>query len=114
MICQYCEKECKNSNSLKNHERLCKLNPNKQVPGWTIHNNNKNAKHSNRFIKAKEEGREIVVSEETRKKLGQTFKNKHHTTEVKNKISQNLKQYFENNHDKVPFILNHSSKKKLS
>ena len=28
--CQYCGKICKNANSLRNHERLCKLNPNKQ------------------------------------------------------------------------------------
>ena len=26
--CQYCGKICKNANSLRNHERLCKLNPN--------------------------------------------------------------------------------------
>lgn len=28
--CRYCGKECKNANSLRNHERLCKLNPNHQ------------------------------------------------------------------------------------
>lgn len=110
MNCQYCGKECKNSNSLKNHERLCKLNPNKQLSGWTIHNYNKNAKHSNRFIKAKEENRIITISNETRKKLSKGFKNKHHNQETKNKISNTLKQYFENNFDKIPFINNHSSK----
>lgn len=30
-ICQYCGKECRNTNSLKNHERLCKLNPNRAL-----------------------------------------------------------------------------------
>lgn len=30
LLCQYCQKECKNENSLCNHERLCKENPNKQ------------------------------------------------------------------------------------
>lgn len=29
--CQYCGKSCKNRNSLCNHERLCKQNPNKQI-----------------------------------------------------------------------------------
>jgi len=29
--CKFCTKECKNSNSLRNHERLCKLNPNRQT-----------------------------------------------------------------------------------
>lgn len=57
MICQYCGKECKNSNSLKNHERLCKLNPNREISNWVNYNNDKNAKHSNRYIKAKEEGK---------------------------------------------------------
>lgn len=28
--CRYCGKICKNQNSLRNHERLCKLNPNHQ------------------------------------------------------------------------------------
>ena len=29
--CQYCGKECKNANSLCNHERLCSKNPSKQM-----------------------------------------------------------------------------------
>lgn len=31
MNCKFCNKECKNNNSLRNHERLCKLNPNRQL-----------------------------------------------------------------------------------
>ena len=31
MKCSHCGKECKNSNSLRNHERLCKSNPNHQL-----------------------------------------------------------------------------------
>ena len=30
-ICKYCGKLCKNLNSLRNHERLCKSNPNRQI-----------------------------------------------------------------------------------
>lgn len=30
LICKHCSKECKNENSLRNHERLCKENPNRQ------------------------------------------------------------------------------------
>ena len=30
-ICKYCGKECINTNSLRNHERLCKENPNRQL-----------------------------------------------------------------------------------
>lgn len=29
--CKFCNKECKNNNSLRNHERLCKLNPDRQT-----------------------------------------------------------------------------------
>ena len=29
-ICKFCGKQCKNSNSLRNHERLCKENPDRQ------------------------------------------------------------------------------------
>jgi hypothetical protein len=31
LFCKYCNKECKNDNSLRNHERLCKSNPNRQI-----------------------------------------------------------------------------------
>lgn len=31
LICQFCSKECKNRNSLCNHERMCKMNPNHQI-----------------------------------------------------------------------------------
>ena len=30
MKCNHCDKECKNPNAHRNHERLCKLNPNRQ------------------------------------------------------------------------------------
>lgn len=30
LICKHCGKECKNENSLRNHERLCKQNPKRQ------------------------------------------------------------------------------------
>ena len=31
MNCSFCGKSCKNPNSLRNHERLCKQNPNRQL-----------------------------------------------------------------------------------
>lgn len=36
--CKYCNKECKNANSLRNHERLCKLNPNHQTTVFSTDN----------------------------------------------------------------------------
>lgn len=41
MKCKYCGKDCKNDNSLRNHERLCPLNPNKQSSNLTAWNNAK-------------------------------------------------------------------------
>lgn len=31
LYCRFCGKQCKNLDSLRNHERLCKLNPNRQL-----------------------------------------------------------------------------------
>jgi len=39
--CIYCNKECNTTNSIKNHERLCKLNPNRQSSGFDFINNTK-------------------------------------------------------------------------
>lgn len=30
-VCKFCGRQCKNNNSLINHERLCKENPNRQI-----------------------------------------------------------------------------------
>jgi hypothetical protein len=38
LTCQFCGKECKNRNSLCNHERMCTLNPNKQDSGFIVFN----------------------------------------------------------------------------
>ena len=43
-ICKYCNKSCKNINSLKQHERLCKFNPNRQESSFV--NFNKNRAHA--------------------------------------------------------------------
>ena len=36
--CKYCGKKCTNKNSLVNHERLCKQNPNRVVSNIELHN----------------------------------------------------------------------------
>ena len=109
MICQYCGKECKNKNSLVQHEIRCKYNPNRIISTFMT-DYNKIRKPTNQYIKAKEEGRKIIISEETKKKCGESFKGKHHSNETKEKISKIRKQYLNNNPDKIPFKLNHSSK----
>lgn len=39
LVCQFCGKECKNRNSLCNHERLCKKNPNKMDSPFVDYHN---------------------------------------------------------------------------
>lgn len=36
--CKYCGKECKNPNSLRNHGRLCKQNPDHQNTTFQLNN----------------------------------------------------------------------------
>ena len=78
LLCKFCNKQCKNDNSHRNHERLCALNPERQYTAFSDpnsnHRRNPDRKNSNAFIKAKEEGREYVVPDKTRKKLSDAVK----------------------------------------
>jgi hypothetical protein len=68
LLCNFCNRECINPNSLRNHERLCKENPNRQImTGYNPRNTGKVGK--NQHTKAKELGTVYVVSQETRDKL---------------------------------------------
>lgn len=42
-ICKFCRKVCKNANSLRNHERLCKENPERQESYWIKFNHERGA-----------------------------------------------------------------------
>ena len=96
-ICQYCDKKCKNLNSLRQHEIRCKENPNKIDMSYIKPGHSKGHKGTNQFIKAKELGLpKLVVSEETRKKLGKAFRGHKHSDEAKNKISKSIKNAIKN------------------
>jgi hypothetical protein len=96
--CQYCGKECKNNNSLAQHEIRCKLNPNKIIlpPSNFINYNKseerKNKQQVNQYTKAKREGYEINISDETRKKIGNGWRGKTLPEEMKQKISEGMKE----------------------
>lgn len=91
-ICKYCDKICKNSNSLRNHERMCKLNPNRNIT-YLRHDGNKGHKGSNQYIKAKELGlNKPIISQETRYKLGKSWRGKKHSQEEKVKISKGIRK----------------------
>lgn len=71
-VCKFCGSERKSKNSLTNHERLCKLNPNKQVSNF-IYYDGKGHKGSNHFTKAKDLG--LPIPESSRKgKYEKTYK----------------------------------------
>ena len=109
LYCQYCEKECKNLNSLRQHEIRCKNNPNK-ILSYFMTDYNKIRIPTNQYIKAKREGRTIEISEETRNKLRKINCNRKISEETKRKISNARKQYLNEHPEKIPFKLNHSSK----
>jgi hypothetical protein len=89
---------CKNENSLRNHERLCKSNPNRQniVSNFIAYNKKRkelSIPGSNQFIKAKQNGMEIpTVSDETRKKLSIASKGRRYSDEHKKKHSIRMKK----------------------
>jgi hypothetical protein len=97
MNCQYCKKECLNPNSLRNHERLCKENPNRQILKSNFIAYNKERKDlglpgSNQYTKAKKEGRVITLSDDTRKKLSDSVKGRKLTNDQKSRISDSMKK----------------------
>jgi hypothetical protein len=98
MECKYCDKLCKNDNSLRNHQRLCKLNPNRQILPFNLNLNGWRERVSmgletvsNQHIKAKERGEILIVSEETRNKISKSSKGKQLTKEHKDKLKIAMK-----------------------
>ena len=96
--CQYCNKVCKNNNSLKQHEIRCKCNPNRRA-----FNHLAQYIQENRKGKTKYDCKEIQKQVTTLKQLyasGQrvshmkgkpgTFKGKHHSEESKKQIGSNV------------------------
>ncbi len=98
MKCMFCKtNKFKINKLLKHHQTCCKLNPNRRSGG-------------NQFTIAKKNGIILHHSEKTKKRIGKVWKGKHHTKESKEKLSKAAIKYLENNPDKVPYLLNHSSK----
>ena len=65
-ICKFCGKGCKNANSLRNHERLCKNNPNRQNSNF-VKFNNEREKIWNKGL-TKETDKRLKKASETLKK----------------------------------------------
>lgn len=91
-ICRFCGAEKKNGNSLRNHERLCKENPNRQKSALMLYNERGHKGH-NQYTKARELGLpDPICSEETRKKLSEKSKGRKHTEEEKKHLSDLAKK----------------------
>ena len=98
-ICRFCGSERKNENSLRNHERLCKENPNRQkieeythTEKWLAACKANKGHGTNQFIKARELG--LPVPEGTMKGKPGTWRGRKHTEEQKRKISETQKKNF--------------------
>lgn len=111
-ICKYCGKECKNANSLRNHERLCKSNPNRQESPFVKYNKTKGDVWNKGLTK--ETNDSLRRAGETLKKHWEKFgnpnKGKPMSDEQKKKISISRSKFLKENPDKIPYLLNHSSK----
>lgn len=97
MNCKFCGKECKNANSLRNHERLCKLNLDRQYTCFQDMDFQKNVLHkdggNNQFIKAARLGLPSPeISGEVRKKISEKLKlnNPMHKESTRRKVSETI------------------------
>lgn len=109
--CQFCGKTCKNSNSLRNHQRLCKQNPNKQQSGFVEYNKTHNA--WNKGLTKETDDRVLKHSESLTKYYegcDGPWKGHKHSDQTKVKIGLGVKKFLTENPDMVPYIRNHSSK----
>lgn len=91
-ICKFCGKECKNNNSLLNHERLCKENPNRQISYFIVLNRKRSEgliKSENQYTKAKRLNLEKPKVSEA---FSKSWLGKCHTEEQKKKISDSMKK----------------------
>lgn len=119
-ICKYCGKECKNKNSLAQHEIRCKKNPNKIISPFVEYNKHKGPVDDptapwNKGLTKNTDSRVLKQSQTLKHKydngeIHPSFLGKKHTEESKKKLSEIRKKYLQDNPDKVPYLLNHSSK----
>lgn len=104
--CKFCGKICKNKNSFVNHERTCPENPNRNYK-----NGMTGKKGCNQYIKAEKLGLpKPIISDVTRETLSNKAKNRKHSKETKNHLSEIKIKYYKENPDKIPYKLYHYSK----
>jgi hypothetical protein len=101
LICNHCNKECKNDNSLRNHERTCPYNPNRKykngMTGKTAWNKGLTANSDDRvkkqalLQKGKQKGfkKGSTHSKETKEKISDIM-----STKMKNRYTSSKRYYY--------------------
>jgi very-short-patch-repair endonuclease len=112
--CEFCKKEVKNKNGLTNHERRCDLNLNKIKRNLDM-NKISICKFCGKECKGSSSGHTVVCllnpkREINLKNRNATMFNRIVSEKTKAKISASRIKYLNENPDKVPYRLNHSSK----
>ena len=100
MNCKFCLKQCKNDNSLRNHQRLCRYNPDRQTSSLMKWNTTGRLQWTrsgtpgrNQYTKAKELGLPIpAVSDETKRKISDSVRGRSKEWNEKNgnRISETI------------------------
>lgn len=105
--CVFCNKQFNSNSSVKNHQLRCSENKERiKIPINLKGNGGKN-----QYTKAKELGLpKPKISLETIEKQRKASLGRTHSDETKKLISEKRIEYLNNNPDKVPYLLNHSSK----
>lgn len=107
MNCKFCEKQCKNKNSLINHQRLCKLNPDRQLT-WMQQQINLGKNGFERSDEYRERQRIAALnrppmSEETKQKIRENSQNKtqryrdNHSKVMREAVKRNPESYSDKN-----------------
>lgn len=112
LFCQFCGKECKNKNSLVQHEIRCPDNEsriNVAIKGFNTGNLIPWNIGLTKETSASVEKQSSSLKEYYADKQGAFF-GKNHTEESKIKISNSRKKYLSAHPEEVPYVLNHSSK----
>lgn len=111
--CQFCGKLCIGKNSLAQHERFCKNNPNRTESPFVKYNKEKDHVWNKGLTKEIDE--RLAKAAETLSEGYSSGRVKHPnkgttmSEEQKQKISKSRKKYLEEHPDQVPYLLNHSS-----
>lgn len=91
--CKFCGKTAKNKNSFAQHERLCKLNPNRQYTNFSNDTWQKEKGGNNQYTNALKNGECFEMSYETREKLRiKALQQPPKTKEVLDKLSTLAKE----------------------